>query len=128
MKQDNNADSKTPLYMGELFDPSVRDAIRADPRQFAFDQGMIAAADSSVEIKLVVCEAGQMVIPMQRYIPDMDALDDDQLARIAGGVGVGTAGSVGSSGTAGTISTIGSSFSSASTASTAATIGSAGSG
>ncbi len=100
-----------------LMQPEVRAGIRANPRGYALANGIIEA-DSSVEINLVVSEAGKMFIPV--FTADANhALSHDQLGKIAGGVQASTAGSIGSIGCALCICTC------ASSASTAGTAGSA---
>ncbi len=79
----------------KIFDPQIRAAIRADPRQYAIDNGMIKA-DASVEIKLVVCGRKQILIPMVR--PSVQ-LSLKQLGEIqaAGNYGMASVGTFGTS-------------------------------
>ncbi len=84
-----------------LFDQDIRRAIRENPRQYAIDQGVIPA-DSTVEVKLVISEPGQMAIPVFK-IGAGSMLSTEQLSNITGGVRASTVGSVLSGGTASTI-------------------------
>ncbi len=116
-----NDNSKTFADVAEvLLNPATRAAVRANPRQYAIDTGMIAA-DSSVEVKLVVCGSGKMLLPIQT-VGAHGVLDSTQLREISGG---STAGSVGSATTASTVGCAVSCFSSAGSLSTAASVGSA---
>ncbi len=104
-----------------LLQPEVRGRIRANPRQYAIENGMIEA-DSTTQIKLVVCVAGQLKIPM---VQASEQLSHNQLENISAGVEVNTTGSVGSIGSASTISTVFSCLGSTTSASTVGTMGSA---
>ncbi len=103
-----------------LLQPEVRAAIRANPRQYAIDEGIIKA-DSHVEIKLVGGEAEQMFLPLFRADAG-HSLSHGQLKNVAAGATTGTVASLGCGSSAGTICTT------ASTASSVGCLGTIGSG
>lgn len=99
-----------------LLDADVRQAIRDNPRQYAIDNGIIAA-NSDIEVKLVTNDRHTMHIPLTQE-ESFNNLSDDQLQSMQA-AGISTAGSLGS---ASTLLTAGS------CASTLGSIGTAGSG
>ncbi len=111
-----NANSNIEMA-ATYFKPEVRADIRANPRQYAIDNGIIPA-DSSIEIKLVACQSKQMFIPVMRNIGDQ-FMSNDQLKDISAGVKLGSLGTAGSAGSIMCICTCASSIGSVGSAGTA---------
>lgn len=106
-----------------LTDSDARQAILNDPRQYAVDNDIIAA-DSDIEIKVVVNDRNTIHIPIASgEMVDEVMLNIEELQKIrAAGNFIGSAFTAG---TAGSISTIGTSYSSISCLSTVGSLGSA---
>jgi len=106
-------------FLRDLHAPEVRRQIRADPRQYAVDNGFLPKNAADVEVTVVVDRPGVTHVALPS--PGKDALDADDLASIQAAGGVSTAG------TAGSVSTLGCACGTISTASTGGTVGSSGS-
>lgn len=122
MTQQNTSDNPVEMLVS-FRDPAVRRQVRADPKQYAIDHGIIPA-DSEVEIRLVVAKPGTMPFPLFKA-GEQGAefkLSHDQLQHVqaAGGCN-STVGCISS------VSTVSSACSSLSSAGTAGTMASAGS-
>lgn len=101
-------------------DGDTRRAIIDNPRQYAIDNGLIAA-DSDVDVKVVVCNRDTMHVALvHKDMLDAD-LNAEQLDMIQAGNGYSTVGSAGSAGTISTANGTVGSFS------TGGTVGSGGS-
>ncbi len=104
-----------------MLDPDTRRDIRNDPRQYAIDNEIIAA-DSEIEVKLVINGPDTMYVPLAQ-VEHLSTISSEELLSIqAAG---NTNGSVGTATTASSISTLTSTVGSAGSASTAGTAGSA---
>ncbi len=71
------------IAVQELFDADTRRAIRENPRQYAIDKGMIAA-DSTVQVKIVVSGPGKMLIPILK-MSISGTLENEQLRGVVAG-------------------------------------------
>lgn len=113
-----NHTHKARRFLRELHAPDVRRQIRADPRQYALDNGLVQE-QAAVEVKVVADRRD--VVHVAIPSAGKDTLDADDLASIQAAGGVSTAG------TAGSASTLGCACGTMSTASTGGTVGSSGS-
>lgn len=107
-----------------LLDPETRRQIRADPRRFAADIGLLdvdAAAVAAVDVRVVTNTRDTLYIQLPGPSVFAEELDDAALGRIQ------AAGSNGTAGTTTSASTLSTATSTAGCASTASTIGTAGS-
>jgi len=86
-----------------LSDPAVRRQIRADPRQYALDHGLLAA-DSATAVEVVVNRPGTLYVPIARADAALELNADDLQAVQAAG-SASTAGTASSAATAGTLTT-----------------------
>lgn len=118
----------TPSYaaqaaaMAALGDPAVRRRIRADPRQYALDNGLLPAG-SAAEVRVVVNRRATLYVPIARADwPDSFTVDAADLESLQA---AGTASTAGSASTAGTASTITSTVGTLASAATAACAGTA---
>lgn len=102
-----------------LFEPELRRRIQLDPKQYAIDNGLMAA-DSAAEVKVVTCSRDTMYLPMVRA-EQTEALDAGQLEAIQ------AAGHVSTAGSAGTVGSLSTATTTAGTILTAGTAGTAGS-
>ena len=116
----NNPTDSTSTLTQPFRDPAVRRSILSDPRQYALDNGLIAA-DAEVEVKVMANTADTMYVPMP-HLDDFDTLNISDLRTIQA-AGRGTASTAGCGGSASTLSTVSSTYSTASTASTLASGG-----
>lgn len=107
--------------MAALIDPAARRRIRANPRQYALDRGMLAA-DSAAEVKVVVNRRATLYVPIARPADaDSFTVDADDLESLQAAGTASTGGSASSASSAGTLT------STVSTASSTACAGCAGS-
>lgn len=113
-----NHTTEARRFLRELRAPDVRRQIRADPRQYALDNGLV---QEQAEVEFKVVDDRRDVVHVAIPSAGKDALDADDLASIQAAGGVSTAG------TAGSASTISSACPTISTASSGGTAGSAGS-
>lgn len=113
MNTPNTPPSASAIGARDFFDPQVRRAIRAEPRQYAVEHGLIKA-DSEAEVKVVECAPDTLRIAIVR---------GDSIA--AGPLGAGDLREVSAAGsvsTMGTVSTAGSACTTASSFGTANTL------
>lgn len=106
-----------------LLDPETRRAIRADPRRFAADIGLLGGGADAVEVRVVTNTRDTLYIQLPGPSVFAEALDDAALSRLQA---AGCNGSAGTTTSASTFSTVTSTAGCASTASTVGTAGSAG--
>lgn len=107
---------------GRLLDPETRRAIRADPRRFATDIGLLDGADAvAVEVRVVTNTRDTIYLQLPGPSVFADTLDDALLGRLQ------AAGCNGTAGTTTSASTMSTATSTAGCASTASTVGTAGS-
>jgi len=86
-----------------LSDPAVRGQIRADPRQYALDHGLLPT-DSAAAVEVVVNRPGTLYVPIARADAALELNADDLQAVQAAG-SASTAGTASSAATAGTLTT-----------------------
>lgn len=113
-------DAAQSVY-GAMFDPEVRRRIRADPRQYALDNGLIAG-DADIDIKVLTNRADTLYFAVSPMAGRSAELNAAELQRLSA---AGSTSTAGSGGTASTLGTLCSTSSSATTLSTLATGGSA---
>jgi len=101
--------------------PDARRQIRADPRQYAVDAGLLKAGvdAAEVEVKVVSNRPGVMYVALPPPVAETLGAADLESIQAAGGVST--------AGTAGTASTYGCANGTISTASSGGTVGSSGS-
>lgn len=114
-----NLASDARHFVRALQTPDVRRQIRADPRQYAVDNGLLQQDAADIEVEVVTDRRDVVHVAIPSL--DKDALDAEDLASIQAAGGASTAA------TAGSASTMGCASGTISTASTAGTVGSAGS-
>ncbi|MDD9884780.1 MAG: hypothetical protein OXU62_09665 [Gammaproteobacteria bacterium] len=112
--------SAAQTVYGSMFDPEVRRRIRADPRQYALDNGLIDGA-SDIEIKVLTNNAATMYLAVSPAASGPAELSADELQSLSA---AGTNSTAGSGSTASTLGTLNSTASSSTTLSTLATGGS----
>lgn len=96
----------------DFLDPQVRRAIRAEPRQYALERGLIAA-DSGAEVKVVECAPDTLRIAIVRGDSlDAGPLDAGDLRAVSAAGSVST---MSTTSTAGSACTTASSFACANT-------------
>lgn len=114
-------DAAQSVY-GAMFDPEVRRRIRADPRRYALDNGLIAG-DADIDIKVLTNAADTMYFAVSPAAGRSAAeLSAGELQRLSA---AGSTSTAGSGSTASTLGTLCSTASSSTTLSTLATGGSA---
>jgi len=104
-----------------MFDPEVRRGIRADPRQYAVDNGLIDA-QADIDIKVLTNDADTIYLALSPAVSHSAELNADELQQLSAAGSTSTAGSGSSASTLGTVCTT---SSSATTLSTLASGGSA---
>lgn len=104
-----------------LLDPETRRQIRADPRRFAADIGLLDVDAAAVDVRVVTNTRDTLYIQLPGPSVFAEELDDAALGRLQ------AAGSNGTAGTTTSASTLSTATSTAGCASTASTIGTAGS-
>ncbi|MDD9811383.1 MAG: hypothetical protein OXU71_06685 [Gammaproteobacteria bacterium] len=105
-----------------LLDPAVRREIRADPKRYALDNGLLAADAAAAEVRVVTSTRDTLYIQLPNPRAFADTLDAPTLKRIQAAACTGTAGSTTSA------STLSTGTSTAGSLSSASTLGTAGSG
>jgi len=113
-------DAAQSVY-GAMFDPEVRRRIRADPRQYALDNGLIDG-DADIGIKVLTNRADTMYFAVSPAAARPAELSAGELQQLSA---AGSTSTAGSGSTASTLGTLCSTSSSATTLSTLATGGSA---
>jgi len=109
MNTPNSPSATVAVGARDFLDPQVRRAIRAEPRQYAVEHGLLAA-DSEAEVKVVECARDTLRIAIVR---------GDSIA--AGPLGAGDLRAVSAAGSVSTMSTTSTAGSACTTASSFAT-------